>query len=316
MRVDGHLDLAYNALELNRDLTLPLEVLRSRNPLPETPLVSLPALREGGFGLVFATVFVDPGRHQDRPYEEALRQINLYLGWEKEGLVRILRSGKNLKDHLLRYPKDGVLGLILLLEGAHALPEPEALDELHALGVRMVGLTWARKNAYAGGNAEPAPLSPMGEALLARMEALGVALDVSHLSDEAFFTALARFRGPVAATHANARALTPTPRHLSDEMLLALRVRDGVVGLVPFNAFLEAGWKRGMARLPLSRFFAQKAYLEARLGGERVGLGSDWDGGFGLECAPLGLEAHRDLARLGNEDFLGGNWMRWLQTWL
>lgn len=141
MRVDGHLDLAYNALELNRDLTLPLEVLRSRDPFPETPLVSLPALREGGFGLVFATVFVDPGRHQDRPYEEALRQINLYLGWEKEGLVRILRSGKNLKDHLLRYPKDGVLGLILLLEGAHALPEPEALDELHALGVRMVGLT-------------------------------------------------------------------------------------------------------------------------------------------------------------------------------
>lgn len=41
------------------------------------------------------------------------------------------------------------------------------------------------------------------------MEALGVALDVSHLSDEAFFTALARFRGPVAATHANARAFTP-----------------------------------------------------------------------------------------------------------
>lgn len=107
---------------------------------PRYPWVSLPALREGGFGLVFATVFSDPGRHQDRPYEEALRQIN-YLGWEKEGLVRILRFGKSLKDYLLRYPKDGVLCPILILEGAHALPEPEALDELHVLGVRMVSLT-------------------------------------------------------------------------------------------------------------------------------------------------------------------------------
>ncbi|MER3602414.1 MAG: membrane dipeptidase [Thermus sp.] len=316
MRVDAHLDLAYNALNLGRNLTLPLEALRRQEGLSETPLVSLPSLREAGFGLVFATVFVDPRGHEGHLFEEALRQVALYLEWERQGLVRILRSGRDLKTHALAYPKDGVLGLLLLLEGAHVLPEPEALDELHARGVRMVGLTWATKNAYAGGNAEPAPLSALGEALLARMERLGMALDVSHLADTAFFPVMARFKGPVAASHANARALTPTPRHLSDEMLLALRVRDGVVGVVPFNAFLDVSWTRGMPRLPISACLAHKAYLEARLGPDRVGLGSDWDGGFGLESLPLGLEAHKDLVRLGDEAFLGGNWIRWLQTWL
>jgi membrane dipeptidase len=316
MRVDAHLDLAYNALDLGRDLTLPLEALKEAAQTPDTPLVSLPSLREGGFGLVFATVFVDPKRHAERLYPEALHQLALYREWAERGLVRLVRSRQDLEAHLRAYPEDGVLGLLLLLEGAHVLPEPEALDELHALGVRMVGLTWATANAYAGGNAEPAPLTPLGEALLRRMEALGVALDVSHLSDAAFFPALSHFRGPVAATHANARALTPTPRHLSDEMLLALKVRDGVVGLVPFNAFLDPAWTRGMPRLPLNALFAHKTYLEARLGRERVGLGSDWDGGFGLECVPMGLEAHRDLERLGDEGFLGGNWLRWLQTWL
>jgi membrane dipeptidase len=119
----------------------------------------------------------------------------------------------------------------------------------------------------------------------------------------------------VCATHANARALTPTPRHLSDEALKALAQRGGVLGLVPFNAFLDAGWKRGMERLPLAAFLRHKAHAEAILGPKGVGLGTDWDGGFGLEALPQGLDRHRDLWALGDEGFLGRNWVSWLLSW-
>ncbi|MFN3367958.1 MAG: dipeptidase, partial [Thermus sp.] len=167
----------------------------------------------------------------------------------------------------------------------------------------------------AGGNAEEAPLTGWGRALLREMEDLGMALDLSHLAEEAAFQALEVFSGPVCATHANARALVPSPRHLSDQLLEALGKRDGVLGLVPYNAFLDPSWKRGDPRLPLEAFFRHKAHAEAILGPRGVGLGTDWDGGFGLEAVPLGLERHRDLWVLGDAAFLGENWLRWLRSW-
>jgi len=314
--VDAHLDLAYNALVLGRDLTLPLEALRQHDPHPDTPLVTLPSLGEARVGIAFATLFIDPREGHLEAWEEALHaQLALYEAWERKGLVRILREREDLLRHLERFPEDGVPGLVLLLEGAHPLRSPEDLRPLRERGLRLLSLTWATGNAYAGGNAEPGPLREKGRALLGEMEALGVALDLSHLADEALFPALEAYGGPVCATHANARALTPTPRHLSDEALLALAQRGGVLGLVPFNAFLDPAWKRGMVRLPLAAFLRHKAHAEAILGPKGVGLGTDWDGGFGLEALPQGLDRHRDLWALGDEGFLGGNWLSWLLSW-
>ncbi|MFX9877869.1 membrane dipeptidase, partial [Acinetobacter baumannii] len=84
---------------------------------------------------------------------------------------------------------------MLLLEGAHALAHPEDLVPLRQRGLRLLSLTWATRNAYAGGNAEEGPLTEKGMALLRQMEALGVALDLSHLAEEAAFQALEVFAG-------------------------------------------------------------------------------------------------------------------------
>jgi membrane dipeptidase len=156
--VDAHLDLAYNALDLGRDLTLPLKALRQRDPHPDTPVVTLPSLREARVGIAFATLFVEPRAGGLSAWEEALHaQLALYEAWEGMGLVRILREREDLLAHLERFPQDGTPGLVLLLEGAHPLPEPEALAPLRKRGLRLLSLTWATKNAYAGGNAEPGP---------------------------------------------------------------------------------------------------------------------------------------------------------------
>jgi membrane dipeptidase len=314
--VDAHLDLAWNVRALGRDLTLPLDRLRAQDPHPDTPLVTLPSLREAGVAVAFATLFVDPREGGiDAWQEEVWAQLALYEAWEGAGLVRILREREDLLAHLERFPKDGTLGLILLLEGAHALPTPEDLRPLRARGLRLLSLTWATASPYAGGNAEAGPLTGAGRELLGEMERLGVALDLSHLAEEAAWEALERFGGAVCATHANARALVPTPRHLPDPLLRALGERGGVLGLVPFNAFLDPGWKRGMKRLPLAAFLRHKAHAEAFLGPQGVGLGTDWDGGFGLEAVPEGLDRHRDLRALGDGGFLGENWLRWLRSW-
>ncbi len=316
MWVDAHLDLAWNALALGRDLTLPLDRLRALDPHPDTPLVTLESLGEAGVGLVFATLFADPRTGGQADWaQEAWRQLALYEAWEGAGWVRVLGSRADLLDHIGRWPEDGVLGLVLLMEGAHPLARPEDLEAFRARGVRILSLSWAMGSPYAGGNAEPGPLTPLGRALLEAMAGLGVALDLAHLAEEAFFEALEAYPGPVCATHANARALTPSPRHLSDAMLRALARRGGVVGLVPYNAFLEAGWRRGMPRLPLEVFLRHKVHVEGILGPKGVGLGTDWDGGFGLEGVPEGLDRHRDLKALGDQGFLGGNWLDWLLGW-
>lgn len=119
--------------------------------------------------LAFATLFVDPREGAQEDWEEEVyAQLALYEAWERRGLVRVLREREDLLAHLERFPQDGVLGLVLLLEGAHALEAPEDLRPLRKRGLRLLSLTWATGNAYAGGNAEPGPLTAKGRALLGR----------------------------------------------------------------------------------------------------------------------------------------------------
>ena len=107
------------ARALGRDLTLPLEALRAQDPHPDTPLVTLPSLKAAGVALAFATLFVDPRAGAQEDWEaEVYAQLALYEAWERRGLVRVLREREDLLAHLERFPQDGVLGLVLLLDFA------------------------------------------------------------------------------------------------------------------------------------------------------------------------------------------------------
>jgi membrane dipeptidase len=341
--VDGHLDLAANAVLKGRDLTQPVDVLRqSEKRTREEVLVTLPELQRAEVGVAFATLFAltaeavrppaaDPLTARERAHayrtpEEAeragLEQLAVYERWEEAGHVRVLRTRGDLDGHAEKWEAgDRTLGLVLLMEGADPIRQPDDVGAWFDRGVRIVGPAWQRTR-YAGGTHAPGPLTPAGRDLAWALDEAGLALDLSHLAEESFWDALDAFGGPVLASHSNARAITPTDRHLSDAMLRAVGERDGVVGLVLGNAFLRDGVARDAPKeaVTLADVAAQAEHVAAIVGWGRVAVGSDFDGGFGLQEVPAEITRGADFGRLGEavpaearDGFLGGNWLRFLR---
>lgn len=330
MIVDAHLDLAHNVLDLGRDLTLSLAELRQRDDHRDIPVVTLPALREGGVGLCFATLWADPKKHADpeAAHAAARAQLEVYRRWEDAGLVRIIRSVSDLRSHRERWPADRIPALVILIEGGECIREPGEVGFWKAEGVRLVGPAWNRTR-YCGGTREPGGLTELGVELLQAMDEASLALDFAHMDEQAFWESLEVFRGAVCATHANPRSLlggAETPfanRHLSDAMILAIGGRGGMVGTVLFGFFLDHTWSRGMARVGLEVVQKHLHHTARLIGWDKVGLGSDFDGGFGMNENPEGLDQPGDLTKIGDlvpaearEGVLGENWLRWLEGWL
>jgi membrane dipeptidase len=160
------------------------------------------------------------------------------------------------------------------------------------------------------------------------MSGLNMILDLSHLAEESYFQAAEAYDGVAIASHSNPRRFLPTSRGLSDEMIALLAERDGVVGIVPYNLFLEPGWRRGDRREEVSLAVVADAidHVCQVTGSHRhVGIGSDFDGGLGLEHVPAEIDTVADLQKLSGllagrgyehqqiADILNGNWLRLLR---
>lgn len=142
--------------------------------------------------------------------------------------------------------------------------------------------------------------------------------------------ALDFYPGRIASTHANVRSLLKdddSNRHLSDRAIQSLLERDAVLGVSPLNQFLLPGWKRGDGRelVPLERLVAHVDHICQMAGNAyHVGLGSDFDGGFGLQSVPYEINTIADLQKIGGllgergysdrdvAAILGGNWLKLL----
>jgi membrane dipeptidase len=340
---DAHEDIAYNALHHDRDVrrsvrrTRELEMVQANaqccglTGMDETAMVGLPEHKRGGVGLVFSTVFVEPGE-QDAMTADGWAQIAYYreLAAEPERGVRLITRRGDLiaLDHdwmAASTPQDRPVGFVPLLEGADPIREPADLEDWWRVGLRIVGPTW-RGSRYAGGTHAPGPLTDLGHALLDEMRRLGIILDMSHMADESFWQAIERFDGAVIASHSNCRVYVPGDRHLTDDMIRAIAARDGVIGTVLANNFLVAGWTHEDAPVPLDAVVRHIDYICQLTGTARhCGIGSDFDGGFGVESTPDELDSVADLGKIGDalthagyaaDDIaaiLGGNWVRLLQ---
>jgi membrane dipeptidase len=284
-------------------------------------LLGWPDYQRGRVAVVFATLFAAPARRKlgdwDRQAYVTVEQAHaLYsaqldayhrLADDHHDQFQLIRAQNDLQAVLDHWGQTGVedhpVGLVVLMEGAEGVRAPAELEEWWARGVRLVGPAWAGTR-FCGGTREPGPLTQEGYALLEAMGGFGFTLDLSHMDEQAALQALDAYPGSIVATHANAATLlkgVQSNRFLSDRLIRGLLERDGIVGIVPYNRFLIWGWSApdGRELVSLQHVAAQIDYICQMAGDARhAGIGSDFDGGFGLQSAPAGVDSIADLQKL------------------
>lgn len=317
--IDGHLDLACMAVE-GRDIHAPC-------PDPVAACISLPDLACSPIQVIFGTIFTapaqDPGSRAGYEYVDVetahaagVMQLEIYQQLEESGHLAMQHEG-------LRMPAaDEPPGLLLLMEGADPIRNPDEVAWWRARGLRIVGLTWSTGTRYAGGNACETGLTDAGRDLVAAMDESGIVHDASHCSDASMDDLLGCAQGTIIASHSNSRAINgiDIQRHLRDDHAIEILQRGGIIGLNLFSKFLV---KEGRATIDDC---VEHVMHYCQLAGNKrqVALGSDYDGGFTPAELPLGLEHPCDLGKLlaalseagFNEDELAGfahaNWMKLL----
>ena len=298
--------------------------------------LDLPRAKEGGFAGGFFAVYVPNDPNADGMMSTAYAQsfalkalgVLMKTAQESDGQVRIVRTAADIEQCIA----DGALAMQLHLEGAEPLDaDGRALEVFHAAGLRSVGITHSRPNIFAHGVDQPFPHSPdtgpgltdAGKELVKQCNALGVVMDLSHLNEQGFWDVAELSEDPLVATHSNVHSLCAHPRNLTDKQLDAIRDSDGLVGLNYHVGFLRADGANN-PETPLTVMADHLDYLIGRLGEDRVGLGSDFDGATmpkDLADASLLPNLIAVLRQRGYDDALlrkigHENWLRVLEkTW-
>lgn len=318
--------------------------------------------QRGQVALIFSTLFASPQRFRTGDWDQLVysdsqqahrlysSQIDAYerlmeehpdkfqLVFTRQQLNQVLSEWQQPAEETFPAKKSEqgtnagrVVGLVLLMEGAEGVRHPSELEWWWQRGIRIIGPAWAGTR-YCGGTHEPGALTSEGISLLEGMAELGFALDVSHMDEKAALQALDRYPGQIIASHSNAsvpfKEPTDSNRHLSERLVHGLVERDAVIGTVIFNSFLKPSWRRGDQRdeVKLDRLIAQIDYICQVAGNAwHVAIGSDADGGFGLQRVPAEIDTIADLRKLiplleqkGYSDkdieaILGMNWVARLE---
>ena len=353
--IDAHEDLAWNMVNLGRDYTRSAYEIRQdeeNTPIPAyngNTLLGWQQYQQANLAIVFGTLFCTPrrrdkGKYKIQVYEtpqeahQCYRQnLDAYfkLAEQHPQKFQLLFSQADLKAHLERWQAHQAeeqtppppVGIVILMEGADGIQTPEEVEQWFDWGVRLIGPAWAGTR-YCGGTLEPGPLTKAGYSLLDHMADQGLILDISHMDHLSARQALDHYAGQVIASHANAESLISgitVNRHLKDETIHQLIEREGVMGLVPLISFLDWNWRDhgGRQAFGLEKYIAQIDYVCQLAGNARhVAIGTDFDGGFGVEAVPHEIDTIADLPKLiplleekgYNQDdidhIMHGNWLR------
>ena len=351
---DGHLDLAMNAILWNRDITRPLAEVRRREA-GETDkrdrgnnTVTLPEMRRAGVGICIATQIghsvaeespVPGWKSPEIAWAHTQAQLAWYRAMEERGEMRQIVDLQGLDEQVALWQngpsdetKDAPIGYILSLEGADSILTLDHLERAYEYGLRALGPAHYSIGRYAPGTGAEGPLTEDGRELVKQMAKLGIILDVTHLTDEAFWEALDLYDGPaIWASHNNCRALVPHQRQFADEQLKAIIERGGIIGMA-FDAWMMIpGWER-FKTLPADLGLKIAHCVEhidhvCQLAGSanHVGIGSDLDGGYGTEQTPMDLDSIADLRTIIDllaervyptrdiQQIMHGNWLQLLR---
>ena len=299
--------------------------------------MELEAAREGGFaGGFFALYVPSPGVPDPTevpyalplpdpiPHDEAVRIADELYGCLCELPVTLATSVDDFGE--------GRVAAIVHLEGAEAIaPDLSNLDGWYERGLRSIGITWSRPNAFGEGVPFEFPasadsgggLTAAGRELVRACNKLGILIDLSHLNWAGFWEVAELTDAPLVATHSNAHALCAASRNLTDEQLRAIADSRGIVGVNFAVTFLREDGHQ-VPETPITEIVRHVDYLVELMGVDHVGFGSDFDGAVvpeelgGAAGFPRLVSALRDAGYADDDvdKITHGNWLRVLEsTW-
>ena len=193
---------------------------------------------------------------------------------------------------ILEHRKAGKMSAILTLEGTAGFGhDPALLEDLYAIGFRVVSLGWNEQNPLTGSHVTGGGLTDMGREFVREAQRLGILMDVSHISDEGFWDMMKITEGPILATHSNSRSVFSNSRNLTDDMFRAICETGGVVG---YNACDEFTGANPTVDTICDHIFH---FLELDPDGKHVALGGDLDG---VSKMPEGFDGVQSWPVLAN----------------
>lgn len=304
---DGHNDTVLHLIDADRG--------QGRNFFERSDVghIDLPRAKEAGFAGGFFAMFVPsppkdmtelklareqelsqiplpPPLKLDYAQQTAFKMMRTLFDVEaqSEGQVKITRTVDEIEDCIA----NDVLAMILHFEGVGMLDNNlDALEVFYQAGLRSLGIVWSRPNAFGNGVPFQFPNSPdigdgltdAGKELVKKCNQMGIMIDLSHLNEKGFWDVAKISDAPLVATHSNVHAISQTPRNLLDKQLDAIKDSDGMVGLNFATIFLREDGGKGVpaeerSATPIATMVKHIDYLVNKLGIERVGLGSDFDG--------------------------------------
>jgi membrane dipeptidase len=324
--VDTHGDILFNQIKSGIDI----------GKLQSTGNFDLPRAKIGGLDVQVFSIWCD----ETGGFALANREIDSLYALIKRypQKIALVRNYQELQQAV----KEKKLAAMIGVEGGHMIENSIAnLDQLAKRGMIYLTLTWNNSTPWASsafeetsGKIKPenAGLNDFGKKVVARLNELGVLVDLSHVGEKAFYDAMAITTKPVLVSHSCVYALNPVPRNLKDEQIKAVGKNGGVISLNFYNGFLDSTYqtkqkmfldkydgelkalaqKYGRSnaidtlislhpveadalRTPLSVVIDHVDYIVKLIGVDHVGFGADFDG---AESFPAGINGVADYPKL------------------
>jgi membrane dipeptidase len=214
----------------------------------EEGCVDFPRMKEGGLDAEFFAVFIGQGPRNDSTFDAVhTKAIEIFDAIHKNveknsGMAEIALTS----DDAWRLKKEGKISAFIGLENGYPIGKDiTRVKQYYELGARYITLSHTRNNDICDSSTDPKGpehngLSDFGKEVVKEMNRIGMMVDVSHISDKAFYDVLKVTQTPIIASHSSCRAICENARNIDDKMLLALKENGGVIQICILSDYLKA----------------------------------------------------------------------------
>lgn len=241
LTIDTHTDAPLRLMQKDFDIS------KLHDAIKDQSKIDFPRMRQGGLDAVFFAAFVAQGPRTPEGNENARQRVLKII----DTVHSVLEKNKDQaalainSSDAQKLKSEGRLAIYLGIENGYAIGNDLSLiKKYYDMGVRYLTLCHTKNNDLCDSSTDPDTaryngLSELGKKAVEEMNNIGMMIDVSHISDEAFYDVLKYSKVPVIASHSSARALCNSPRDLSDDMLKALALNGGVVQLCILSDYIK-----------------------------------------------------------------------------